>query len=219
MPSDASRRARSELPGQGLVVGLTGAPAAGKSTVARFLREAGCPVIDVDGLGHEALDAPAVREAVQQAFGPGVVGADGRLDRHALARVAFRSPAALRRLEELVHPTVAERLREEVAAALRAGADVVVVDAALLFEGGIDAYCDETIVVHAPRELRLARAESARGWDDGELRRREQSQLSAEEKRSRAARVLVNAGDREALGRATLALYAELRAAATERLT
>jgi len=192
------------------VIGLTGAPAAGKSTVASVLRDAGCAVIDVDALGHRALEQPELAGALTDEFGPHVVRDDGSVDRAALGRVAFASPAALTRLEELVHPRVRVLLDAELDAARASGTRAVVVDAALLFESGIDALCGTTVTVHAPEDRRTAWAGTTRGWSADELRSREARQWSADEKRARADRVLVNDGDLAALRERTLALLDEL---------
>lgn len=151
--------------------------------------------IDVDGLGHDVLAAAAVRDAVVAAFGRGVLAADGSLDRRALARVAFADEAARRRLEAVVHPEVRRRIDADVAAARAAGAPLIVMDCALLFESGLDAICDATLTVDAPESVRFARARAAHGWDEAEVRRREAAQFPAHEKRARAGRVLVNDGN------------------------
>lgn len=205
---DASRRAP--------LVGLTGAPASGKSTVAAFLREAGCAVVDVDGLGHAALDEPALRARVVAEFGADVLRSDGSLDRAALADAVFGDEAALRRLEEIVHPRVRELLHQQVADLRQVGTRAVVLDVALLFEGGLAALCDVTVAVEAPQELRVSRA-AARGWDGAELARRERRQLPAAEKRARADRVLANDGDLDSLRERTLRLLDELAPAAGGR--
>ena len=101
-----------------------------------------------------------------------------------------------------------ERLIDD---ATRRGVGIVVIDAPLLFEAGVDRECDEVWFIDAPREQRLARVKASRGWDEAELDRREGAQLQADEKRRRSTRVIVNDGDegaliaqvRVALGKAT----------------
>ena len=192
------------------VIGVTGAPAAGKSTVTAAPAGAGCTVIDLDRLGHEALGTAEVRAAVEAEFGAGVVGPDGGLDREALARVAFADEERLARLEALVHPVVRQRMAAEIERARAAGARAVVIDAALLFEGGLDARCDTTVAVHAAPAVRDERARAHRGWQPGEVARRESRQLPADVKRDRADRILVNEAGPDDLRRAALALLDEL---------
>jgi dephospho-CoA kinase len=188
------------------VVGLTGAPAAGKTTVAALLASAGCHVIDVDRLGHQALETCSVRDAVVAEFGSHVLADDGSLDRGALARVAFADDLAIARLEGLVHPVVRDRLTAAIITAEETATRAIVIDAALLFEGKLDALCDVTVVVDAPESARAERARAERGWDDGEFARRQARQISADEKRGRAGHVLVNDAGIDRLRERTLAL-------------
>ena len=100
-----------------LIVGLTGNIATGKSTVLAYLRRRGADAIDADKLAHAALlpAGPAYGPAIE-AFGAGIVRADGTIDRAALGRIVFADPAALARLEQLVHPAVFELAKAELAA-------------------------------------------------------------------------------------------------------
>jgi dephospho-CoA kinase len=168
-------------------------------------------VIDVDRLGHAALADGDVKAAVIRAFGAAVAAADGSLDRRALARVAFADDDSRRRLEAIVHPVVRVRIDAEIRRARADGAPLVVVDCALLFESGLDAICDCTVDVDAPEPLRLARAEAAHGWGAAETRLRESAQLSAQEKRSRADKVVVNDGDEARLSDEARAIFETVR--------
>jgi len=168
-------------------------------------------VIDVDGLGHAALAADDVKTAVIRAFGAGVAASDGSLDRPALARIAFADDASRRRLEAIVHPVVRVRIDDEIRRARADAAPLVVVDCALLFESGLDAVCDVTVDVDAPEPLRLARAQAAHGWDAAETRRRAAAQMTAQQKRSKADRVVVNDGDEARLSDEARAVFEEVR--------
>src|SRR5512145_1043887 len=118
------------------IVGLTGGIGAGKSTVAAILAELGARVIDADRIGHEVYrpGSEGFRRVVG-AFGPGIVAADGTIDRRALGAIVFGDPAALARLNALVHPLIAEELSRRIAEA-RAGGDAgpIVIEAAVLLE-------------------------------------------------------------------------------------
>jgi dephospho-CoA kinase len=209
--SSTERAAAEGSPGvRPPVIGLTGATAAGKSTVADALGRAGCHVVDVDALGHRALELPDVRRKVAEEFGTGILDENGAIDRGALARLAFRSATALSKLEEIVHPRVREQIQKELERAAEANARAAVVDCALLFEGGLDAHCDTTVVVHAPDERRTQWAKSSRGWDTGEIPRREALQLSPDGKRARAERLLMNDADVASLEQAALAMLDEI---------
>jgi dephospho-CoA kinase len=135
-----------------MIVGLTGKYCAGKDAVARIFAAQGFRVIDVDALGHEALAARAAR--IVEAFGPAAAAADGSVDRRALGRIVFRDPAALARLEAIVHPAMVGRVKELIA---MGGGDVVV-NAAVLHRMGLQALCAAVVCVKAPFPVRLARA-------------------------------------------------------------
>jgi dephospho-CoA kinase len=201
------------------VIGLTGAVGAGKTTAAAAFAALGCAVIDVDRLGHDALDDPAVRSAVARRFGASVLGPDGRIDRRALGAIAFgkEGGTALASLEGLVHPWVLAQLDERLAAARRSGPRAVVVDCALLFEGGLDRRCDVTVVVETDERTRERRVAAGRGWSAGEFERRQAAQLSAAEKRSRADRTLSNDGSADDLRERAASLLDELAPVQTAR--
>lgn len=132
-----------------LLVGLTGSIGMGKSTVAAMLRELGVPVFDADAEVHR-LQAPggAMLPLIEQAF-PGTTGPQG-LDRAQLGAVVFGDADALRRLERIVHPAVAEAQAEFMAA--NRDQSIVVLDIPLLFEKGGFSAVDRIIVVSAPAD-------------------------------------------------------------------
>lgn len=173
-----------------LVIGLVGGIGAGKSAVARALARLGCVVYDADAEVRRVLARPEVRDELARWWGPGVI-AGGAVDRSAVARIVFADAGERRRLESLIHPLLREAravLRDQAA---RQGAPALVVDAPLLFEAGVDAECDAVVFVEAPLGVRLSRV-SSRGWDAGELARRESAQWPLDEKKRRADAVIVN---------------------------
>ena len=190
--------------------GLTGAVGAGKTTAAAAFGARGCSVLDVDRMGHEALDAQDVAGNVAREFGPDVTSEDGRIDRAALARRVFSDATLLRRLEAIVHPVVRARVERELGTARRAAPRAIVIDCALLFESGLDRLCDATIVVDAADLVRERRVAASRGWTADEMRRREAAQIPAAEKKARAGRVLENDGSADDLRRRVGELLDEL---------
>ena len=185
----------SEAVRQVPVIGLAGGIGAGKSAVARAMVELGCVVSDSDTLARAALERDDVRAQLVSWWGDGVFGADGAVDRGAVARIVFGDDAQRLRLETLVHPLVRVSRGEAIARAEAAGARAFVIDAPLLFEAGLDAECDVVVFVEAPRAVRLARVRQHRGWDEAELARRESAQLGNDEKRRRADVVVANGED------------------------
>ncbi|MDR3199826.1 MAG: dephospho-CoA kinase [Spirochaetales bacterium] len=134
-----------------MVIGLAGKYCSGKSEAARILGETGFRVIDVDALGHEALDER--RDEVAAAFGERILAPDGRVDRRKLGGVVFADSAKLKTLEAIVHP----RVREKITSLLEASGEPSVIHAALLFSGGLDKLCDHIIIITAPLLDRINR--------------------------------------------------------------
>lgn len=166
-----------------IVVGLVGRMAAGKSTVARLFAARGAHVIDADAIAHEVLDEPEVRRAVVARFGAGVAGADGRMDRRALADVVFAgdaaAEAALADLEAIVHPRVRRRMEAALAALRQAetaggGPAVTVLDVPLLVQAGWAGACDRIVVVECEEPVRRRRLE-ARGIGPGQMSARDRA--------------------------------------------
>ena len=185
-------------------LGLTGSIGAGKSTVARLLRERGLTVLDADAEARRVTAEPEVLAELEAAF-PGVVvgGVEGGgvLDRAGLAARVFGDPAQVARLNAITHPRVRARMAALEAEAAARGAAWVVQDIPLLFEGGLEKGMDAVLVVDAPLELRLERALARGGLTREDILARDARQLSSAEKRSRATAVLDNSGPLEALER------------------
>ncbi len=174
-----------------IVVGLTGSIAMGKSTLAAMFRALGAPVFDADAAVREFYSSEGAR-AVEAAF-PGVL-ADGAVNREKLASRVVGDAAALKRLEAIVHPAVAELRERFLDEARRAGARAAVLDVPLLFETGGDARVDVVAVVSARSEAQRARALARPGADperfDALLRR----QMPDVEKRRRAHFIIDTSG-------------------------
>ncbi len=152
-----------------MVLGLTGKCCAGKDEAAAILRARGWEVIDVDALGHEALELR--REELIEEFGPGILRDGGSIDRRSLGILVFSDEEALRRLESIVHPEmkrmVAERIRDGGAAKgvrVAGGEPRLCINAALLFHMGLHEFCDRVILVKAPLPLRCIRAARRDGF-------------------------------------------------------
>lgn len=182
------------------VLGIAGGIGAGKSSVAAAFGDLGWCVIDSDALARAALDRPDVRATLVEWWGKGVLAeaaegsGDRRIDRKKVAAVVFGDEAERRRLESLIHPIVRKDRGAMVAEARGRGSAGVIVDAPLLFEAGIDRECDAVVFVECPREVRLERLRSSRGWDEAELSRRESAQWPLDRKRAACRFVVDNAG-------------------------
>ena len=165
------------------ILGLTGSIGMGKSTTARFFREAGVPVHDSDAVVHRLYEGEAVAP-VEAAF-PGTV-VDGKVDRGKLAEKLVGNPDAIRRLEAIVHPlvrAVSHRFLHDQAAR---GARVVVLDIPLLFETGGEKNVDAVVVVSAPADVQRRRVLSRAGVTAERLDALLARQMPDAEKRARA---------------------------------
>jgi len=136
------------------VIGLTGSLGMGKSTAARFFAEQRVPVHDADAVVHQLYAGEAV-PAIEAAF-PGTTQG-GKVDRNRLAALVLDDPAALKKLEAIVHPLVHAAERRLLAEAEAGGAKVAVLDIPLLFETGADKRVDAVVVVSAPAEVQQSR--------------------------------------------------------------
>jgi dephospho-CoA kinase len=136
------------------ILGLTGSIGMGKTTTARLFAEAGVPVHDADAAVHALYEGEAAA-AIEQAF-PGTTAA-GKVNREELGHRIVKEPAALKRLEAIVHPLVRQSETRFIAAARARGAPVVVLDIPLLYETGGEARVDAVVVVSAPAEIQRER--------------------------------------------------------------
>ncbi len=167
------------------VIGLTGGIGMGKSTAAAAFRRAGLPVFDADAEVHrlQARGGRAVRP-IGAAFPGSVV--DGAVDRGRLRAAVVGDPAAMTRLERILHPMVREGERRFLAAARRAGRRAAVLDIPLLLETGGEARVDQVVVVSAPASVQRARVRARRRMSEAQIAAIIARQMPDGEKRRRA---------------------------------
>jgi dephospho-CoA kinase len=169
-----------------IVLGLTGSIGMGKSTAAAMLRRLGVPLFDADLAVHRLL-APsgAAVPAVAAAF-PGVETEAGGIDRALLGQRVFTDPAALRRLEAILHPMVAAEERRFLARSCARRVPLVVLDIPLLFETGAERRCDYVLVVSAPALVQRQRVMRRPGMTEIRLNAILRTQMPDHRKRRRA---------------------------------
>ena len=165
------------------VLGLTGSIGMGKSTTAKLFAELGVPVYDADAIVHQLYDGEAVA-AIEAAF-PGTT-ADGKVNRTKLSARVVHDPAAIQRLEEVVHPMLGSSRQKFFADAEASGAPVVVVDVPLLFETGGEKRVDAVVVVTTSPELQRQRVLARGIMDDEKFNAILSRQMPDGEKRKRA---------------------------------
>jgi dephospho-CoA kinase len=196
-----------------LYIGLTGNIASGKTEVAQTLADYGATLIDADVLAREAV-APGTLglQRIVQRWGPGIIAADGTLDRTALRHLVFSDREQLNALNEIVHPEIST-LRDALVEQARARGDAVVVYAVpLLFERNLTNEFDKIILVDAPRAVRLDRLIRTREIEPTEAMNMIASQMPAELKRARADIVIDNGGSLEDLRQQVRAAWKQLTA-------
>ena len=173
------------------VLGLTGSIGMGKSTAARFFVEAGVPVHDADAVVHRLYDGEAAA-AIETAF-PGTT-LSGKVDRARLAEHVLDDPAAIRRLEAIIHPLVRESEVKFLADAAARAEPVVVLDIPLLFETGGEQRVDAVVVVSAGAEAQRNRVLGRPGMTESKLESILAKQMPDAEKRRRAHFVVDSSG-------------------------
>ncbi|TCK61146.1 dephospho-CoA kinase [Curtobacterium sp. PhB136] len=183
------------------IIGLTGGIAAGKSTVSGRWADHGAVIVDADRLARDAV-APGSQglARVAERFGPGVIAADGSLDRPALGAIVFADPAARKDLEGITHPEVWRLAQQAFDAAAAADPDAVVVyDVPLLAEarGSRPLHFDAVVVVDAPAAVRVERLVEHRGMSREEAERRVGAQASDAERLALADHVVDATGTLE----------------------
>jgi dephospho-CoA kinase len=180
------------------VIGLVGGIASGKSLVAHQLESLGAGILDGDRMGHEVLRMPEVEQIARERWGERVMDDVGRINRSALAKVVFApppdGPRELEFLEQLTHPRIGQRLREQAEAMAGSGKyRALVIDAPVMLEAGWHTICDRIVYVEAPYEVRRSRA-LKRGWSEADFAAREGAQESLDVKRRHADIMIDNSG-------------------------
>lgn len=194
------------------VIGLTGGIACGKSNLSRALKENGVPVIDADEISRNvtAKGGPAL-PAIRETFGDGVFDGD-ELNRRALSDVVFSDPEAREKLNAIIHPMVLSEIHRQ----MDATDGPVVMDVPLLYEVGMDSWCDEIWCAYAPQKEQVRRVRKRGKITYAEALRRIHSQMPVMEKRRRADHMIRTTGTKEESGRAALSLWQDAVKRASE---
>lgn len=195
-----------------MIVGITGGMGSGKSSFARKLEELGAKRIDADRVGHRVIERPEILRDLLAAFGEDLINPAGELNRRELGRRAFADEVSCTRLNQIVHPLLEKELKNQIDRARNPGSEnVVVVDAALIFEWGDLQRFDVIVVVDAKEEVRIERLIRGGMISEAEVRRRMACQMPVEEKTARADWVVENNGSLQDLRREAEHLWPKLR--------
>jgi len=177
------------------IIGVSGAIAGGKTTVAEMFREQlGGEMFSADDIAHELLEnGPEIKREMVERWGSECLDEQGRLSREKIAALTFGKPEEVAALNSIALQRIIRRMQQLID---NSQAEYIIIDAPLLFETGLDGGCDLTIFVEASFDVRARRVRS-RGWDVEELRKRESSQMPPERKSRKATYVVNNDGRKD----------------------
>ena len=193
------------------LVGITGGIACGKSNLTAALKSSGVPVVDADKVSHSlTTDNGEALPYLRKAFGDGIF--DGEtLNRKRLGQMIFSNPEKRKQLNAVLHPMILQRIRAEVDRT----PGIVFMDVPLLFECGMDTWCDEVWCAYVPQKEQIARLRQRDGITRKAAVQKIRAQMSGLEKARRADHVIRTDGSTEESSRIVLSLYQQLK----ERLT
>ena len=202
---------------RGVIVGVTGGIACGKSTVTQLLAQKGAIPINVDKIGHRLLQrgSPVIKELVEM-FGAGILDESGNVSRQKLGAIVFNDASGRERLNGVMHPLIIQESRSEARRLVSANSScVVVIDAALLIEGGAYDTVDIIVVVTASPEIQLRRlmdrsAAQNRFLSQAEAQARIDCQMPVSDKIKYADIVIENNSTIDALQQTVNALWPNL---------
>lgn len=191
-----------------IVIGLTGGIGTGKSEVARVLQGLGAALISADQVGHEAYKPHSeIWQEVVKAFGEEILQPNGEIDRKKLGSIVFAHPQELARLNQIMHPLMADMVARRIEQLRKDGVPVVVVEAALLFEAGWDSLVDEVWTTDSTIETVINRLQARNGFSEEEIRKRINSQMPTRERLARSDVIIENSRDVASLERTVRALW------------
>lgn len=177
------------------LLGLTGGIASGKSTVTQMFRSKNIPVIDADIIAREVVKPgkPGLEKIVSH-FGKDVLLEDGTLDRKKLGTIIFNDDAKRALLNHILSDEIRTRILEMIELCKKSDPSLIVLDIPLLYEGGYDEIVDDVMVCYVPRDIQLKRLMARDHLKENDAIKRIDSQMSLEEKKSRADVVIDNSG-------------------------
>lgn len=175
-----------------LVLGITGGYGTGKTTVAGFFKKFGAKIIDADNIAHKMIrPGTKVYKKIIKHFGKDILKPDKSIERSELAKIVFSGKENIAKLNRIMHPEIKELIEERL---IRADNKLIVLDAPLLFETGLDKFLDKIIVVKARKERQFGRLLKNTGLCRKQIALRIAAQMPLSEKVRRADFVIDNNG-------------------------
>lgn len=185
------------------VIGLTGGIGTGKSTVSNYLREHNFAIVDADMISRQVVEpgSPLLKE-LEEAFGSDIINEDGSLDRKGLAAIVFNDPEQKKLMDEIMHKEILAEMRKSMEEYRRQGThQSIILDVPLLFEIGLESWCDQVWLVTADMDVRISRVCARDDAMPHEVEARIRNQMSDDEKIKRSHSILDNSGTLDELRR------------------
>ena len=194
------KRINGKLKHKTILIGLTGVPGTGKSLAAEYLEEMGALIISGDQTGKDIVeDIPEILPNIVSEFGNEILSPDGSLNRKSLGHIVFADNSKLEKLNSIIHPPLIELLMARIDEYRRLEiTSIIVVDAALIFEWGIENWFDHILVVTADESIQLKRLMDS-GLSKKDAENRIKSQISQNKKADKADFVIENNGSKAEL--------------------
>ena len=183
------------------LIGLTGGMGSGKSTVADCLRSNGTPVIDADVIAHKIMNEESTLDKIHEIFGKNVFDKDGSLNKVKFSSVLFTNTVKRKKLNEFVHPKVWTEMMDETEKYVTEGSKVIFLDVPLLIESGWHTRVNETWLVKADYNERIARLRLRTNLSTEEIKKRIEIQMPESEKEEYADKIINNDGTIEETGK------------------
>ena len=183
------------------LIGLTGGMGSGKSTVADCLRSNGTPVIDADVIAHKIMNEESTLDKIHEIFGKNVFDKDGSLNKVKFSSVLFTNTVKRKKLNEFVHPKVWTEMMNETEKYVTKGSKVIFLDVPLLIESGWHTRVNETWLVKADYNERIARLRLRTNLSTEEIKKRIEIQMPESEKEEYADKIINNDGTIEETGK------------------
>lgn len=184
-----------------IVIGLTGGIGTGKSTVSDYLRKKGCTILDADEISRKMTEAgmPALL-IIQNVFGNEVINTDGSLNRHKLGDIVFNDKDKLQKLQQIITTEVVDNINRKLSQLQSENCDnIVVIDAPLLFECGMENIADENWLVITDMSIRIKRVKERDNLSEEQIIARINNQMSQEDKEKISDYILDNSGSLQQL--------------------
>lgn len=179
-----------------MIIGLTGGIGSGKSTVSNILREMGYEIVDADRVAYNITNKKENLDKIANLFGDEFIKS-GKLDRKALANKVFQDKNELKKLNDLLHPQVIAYFKEKKLNAQKN--EIIIFDVPLLFEVGIDKFCDEIIVISIDENIQIERIIKRDNCTKDLAKKIIDNQMSLAKKLEKASVIIENNGTHEEL--------------------